>query len=62
MTGFILLSSQALHLEDVLAFTDHSKLIRLTIEGRTPAEIKAERVEQGLPNWDIWTEGCPGGE
>lgn len=35
---------------------------RLVIEGKTPAEIRAERAEQGLPIWDIWTMGCPGGE
>ena len=26
-------------------------------EGRTTAEIHAER-----PGWDLWTDGCPGGE
>ena len=26
-------------------------------EGLTPAEIRHER-----PGWDIWTDGCPGGE
>ena len=26
-------------------------------EGRTTAEIRAER-----PGWDLWTDGCPGGE
>lgn len=26
-------------------------------EGRTTAEIQAER-----PGWDLWTDGCPGGE
>ncbi|CAN8099812.1 unnamed protein product [Discula destructiva] len=31
-------------------------------EGITPAEIKARRTEKGLPNWDIWSDGCPGGE
>ena len=32
-------------------------------EGITSAEIRARRSEQGLgSNWDIWTDGCPGGE
>jgi broad specificity phosphatase PhoE len=26
-------------------------------EGRTPSEIRERR-----PGWDIWTDGCPGGE
>ncbi|ROW07875.1 hypothetical protein VMCG_03461 [Cytospora schulzeri] len=33
-----------------------------TYEGITPAQIKAQRAEEGLPKWDIWTMGCPGGE
>ncbi|KAL6721935.1 Sedoheptulose 1,7-bisphosphatase [Lecanora helva] len=31
-------------------------------EGITSAEIKERRKEQGLPEWDIWKDGCPGGE
>lgn len=34
-------------------------------EGITSAEIRAQRAEQGLPPtpaWDIWRDGCPGGE
>ncbi|KAK3331115.1 histidine phosphatase superfamily [Apodospora peruviana] len=32
-------------------------------EGITTAQIKAMRKEQGLdPNWDIWRDGCLGGE
>lgn len=32
-------------------------------EGITSAEIRARRKEQGLEEkWDIWTDGCPGGE
>ena len=32
-------------------------------EGITSAQIHARRIEQGLPpHWDIWTDGCPGGE
>ncbi|KAK9774607.1 putative Sedoheptulose 1,7-bisphosphatase [Seiridium cardinale] len=33
-----------------------------TYEGKTPAEIKASREERGLPKWNIWEEGCEGGE
>ena len=31
-------------------------------EGITSAEIKEKRKQQGLPEWDIWRDGCPGGE
>ena len=31
-------------------------------EGITSAEIKERRKKQGLPEWDIWRDGCPGGE
>ncbi|KAI2787177.1 hypothetical protein POX_f07540 [Penicillium oxalicum] len=31
-------------------------------EGLTSAQIKSMRKEQGLPPWNIWTDGCPGGE
>jgi broad specificity phosphatase PhoE len=32
-------------------------------EGLTSAEIRAQRAAEGLPGrWDIWAEGCPGGE
>ncbi|OIW35567.1 putative phosphoglycerate mutase [Coniochaeta ligniaria NRRL 30616] len=31
-------------------------------EGLTPAQIKAKRTEQGLGKWNIWEEGCEGGE
>lgn len=32
-------------------------------EGITSPEIRALRTSQGLdPNWDIWRDGCPGGE
>lgn len=31
-------------------------------EGRTTADINAERAAQGLPRWWKWTDGCPGGE
>ncbi|OBT50398.1 phosphoglycerate mutase [Pseudogymnoascus sp. 24MN13] len=31
-------------------------------EGVTSAEIKKQREEAGLPKWDIWRDGCPGGE
>lgn len=31
-------------------------------EGLTPKEIKESRASRGLPKWDIWTEGCEGGE
>ena len=32
-------------------------------EGLTSAEIRAQRAAEGLPaRWDIWSDGCPGGE
>ena len=31
-------------------------------EGLTSRAIQERRREQGLPAWDIWAEGCPGGE
>ncbi|AEO61057.1 hypothetical protein MYCTH_98410 [Thermothelomyces thermophilus ATCC 42464] len=32
-------------------------------EGITTPEIRQRRKEQGLnPDWDIWRDGCPGGE
>ena len=32
-------------------------------EGITSAEIRKRRAEQGIPGtWDIWRDGCPGGE
>ena len=31
-------------------------------EGITSAEIKKMREEKGLGKWDIWRDGCPGGE
>jgi broad specificity phosphatase PhoE len=31
-------------------------------EGLKPHEIKERRAEKGLPKWDIWTQGCEGGE
>ncbi|KAF1977705.1 phosphoglycerate mutase-like protein [Bimuria novae-zelandiae CBS 107.79] len=32
-------------------------------EGLTSARIRELRAEQGLPtDWDIWRDGCPGGE
>jgi broad specificity phosphatase PhoE len=31
-------------------------------EGITSAEIRARRKAQGLGAWDIWRDGCPGGE
>lgn len=31
-------------------------------EGITSAEIKAQRERDGLQPWDIWRDGCPGGE
>ena len=33
-----------------------------TYEGLTPKEIKESRASRGLQKWDIWTEGCEGGE
>ena len=31
-------------------------------EGITSAEIRKLRTDQGLGPWDIWRDGCPGGE
>ncbi|KAK8215795.1 histidine phosphatase superfamily [Phyllosticta capitalensis] len=31
-------------------------------EGLTSAQIKEQRSAAGLPPWDIWRDGCPGGE
>ncbi|OKL62004.1 hypothetical protein UA08_02911 [Talaromyces atroroseus] len=31
-------------------------------EGLTSAQIKELRAQQGLGHWDIWRDGCPGGE
>ena len=31
-------------------------------EGITTPEIAKRRAEQGLGTWDIWRDGCPGGE
>lgn len=31
-------------------------------EGLTPGQINTRREEQGVGRWDIWTEGCEGGE
>ncbi|PSK33529.1 2,3-bisphosphoglycerate-dependent phosphoglycerate mutase [Elsinoe australis] len=31
-------------------------------EGVTSKEIKAQRKERGEREWDIWRDGCPGGE
>lgn len=31
-------------------------------EGVTSKEIQRQREKDGLPPWDIWKDGCPGGE
>ncbi|KAJ5110106.1 histidine phosphatase superfamily [Penicillium argentinense] len=31
-------------------------------EGLTSKQIREERAEKGLKSWNIWTDGCPGGE
>jgi sedoheptulose-bisphosphatase len=31
-------------------------------EGLTSAQIKELRKQQGLGPWEIWRDGCPGGE
>jgi broad specificity phosphatase PhoE len=31
-------------------------------EGVTSVDIKAQREKEGLPVWNIWKDGCPGGE
>jgi broad specificity phosphatase PhoE len=32
------------------------------VEGRTTAEVNAERAAAGQPPWVLWRDGCPGGE
>lgn len=31
-------------------------------EGLTSKQIRESRAEKGLSPWNIWTDGCPGGE
>ncbi|WPG97784.1 phosphoglycerate mutase-like protein [Acrodontium crateriforme] len=31
-------------------------------EGLTSAEIAEQRTQKGMEKWDIWRDGCPGGE
>jgi probable phosphoglycerate mutase len=31
-------------------------------EGLTSAQIREQRKENGEGAWDIWRDGCPGGE
>lgn len=31
-------------------------------EGMTSKQIREERARLGLAPWNIWTDGCPGGE
>lgn len=31
-------------------------------EGLTSKQIQAQRAEKGEGPWNIWTDGCPGGE
>lgn len=31
-------------------------------EGLTSAQIRAQRKESAETDWDIWRDGCPGGE
>ncbi|KAH8597864.1 histidine phosphatase superfamily [Bisporella sp. PMI_857] len=31
-------------------------------EGITSPQIKEQRAKEGLGHWDIWRDGCPGGE
>jgi probable phosphoglycerate mutase len=31
-------------------------------EGVTSPQIKEQRQKAGLGSWDIWRDGCPGGE
>jgi len=31
-------------------------------EGTTSKQIAEDREKQGLHKWDIWRDGCPGGE
>ncbi|KAI0161539.1 putative phosphoglycerate mutase [Xylariaceae sp. FL1272] len=56
-------NQRQLEQEDKIAFTeDIAEWDYGTYEGKTPSEIKAERQEQGLGKWNIWTGGCPDGE
>ena len=31
-------------------------------EGLTSGQIRAQRAREGEKEWDIWRDGCPGGE
>lgn len=31
-------------------------------EGVTSKQIQGDRKKAGVPPWDIWKDGCPGGE
>lgn len=31
-------------------------------EGLTSPQIREDRKQKGLGPWDIWRDGCPGGE
>lgn len=31
-------------------------------EGKTSKQIRVEREKDGEEKWDIWRDGCPGGE
>ncbi|ROW05863.1 hypothetical protein VPNG_08027 [Cytospora leucostoma] len=51
----------SLRQSSALRTTSLSGTMAPTKEGITPAHIKAQRTEKGLPKWDIWTMGYPGG-
>jgi broad specificity phosphatase PhoE len=49
--------------EDKLTMTDEiTEWDYGAYEGLTPSEINTRRKEQGLGKWNIWVDGCEGGE
>jgi broad specificity phosphatase PhoE len=51
-TAELMLPRESIEIDDDLAELDYGRY-----EGLTKMEIRAER-----PGWDIWRDGCPGGE
>ncbi|POS69862.1 hypothetical protein DHEL01_v211747 [Diaporthe helianthi] len=52
-----------LQAEDKVTFTEDIREWDYgNYEGKTPIQINAMRAEKGLPKWNIWVEGCDGGE
>ncbi len=54
----------ALHCDARIVVTDDAREWDYgNYEGITSPDIRELRRQQGLPpNWDIWRDGCPGGE